>query len=68
MYWMIVFLMSATPDQEFQGKVAIPFKNAEACSIAKKKLEFDGDLRFQFVCVSDDHYKGRKQDPGMPLD
>lgn len=70
MYWMIIFLSSLHTNayDGYQGKIAIPFKNAEACSTAKRKLEFEGDLRYQFICVSDDHYRGAKTDPSVPLD
>lgn len=68
-FWLIVFLFSA--DGEFVAKDVYEATNKEQC------VEFAGQvtktlintqLQAQFHCVSDDHYMGRSQDEGVPLD
>jgi hypothetical protein len=68
-FWLIVFLF--TSDGEFLGKDIYESASKEQC------IEFAGDVTktlintqtsAQFYCVSDDHYMGRKQDPGVPYD
>ncbi len=73
--WLIVFLFSynteqiTVEDSAFVGKLEIPFKTMEACSVAKTNLTMESeDIRYRFICVTNDHYTGKKQDPGVPLD
>lgn len=73
--WLIVFLFWHSPnefsleEEKFAGKIEIPFSSMAACSRAKTDLSFESeDVRYQFVCVTDDHHAGRSVDPGVPLD
>jgi hypothetical protein len=63
-FWLIVFFL--TPEGEFVGKKELPFKDEASCYIAMDKVKVK--QKAQMVCVSDDHYMGRKQDPGVPYD
>lgn len=68
-FWLIVFLFNA--EGEFQAKDIYETASKEQCE------QFAGDyartiintqMQAQFHCVSDDHYMGRAQDPGVPYD
>ena len=63
-FWLIVFFL--TPQGEFVGKKEIAYKDEASCYLAMDKVKVK--QRAQMVCVSDDHYMGRKQDPGVPYD
>jgi hypothetical protein len=63
-FWLIIFFL--TPNGEFIGKKEIPFQDEASCYIAMNKVKVKQVA--QMVCVSDDHYMGRKQDPGVPYD
>ena len=63
-FWLIVFFF--TPQGEFVGKKEIAYKDKASCYLAMDKVKVK--QRAQMVCVSDDHYMGRKQDPGVPYD
>lgn len=68
-YWLIVFLL--TPEGEFIGKREYPTANKAACyeqaaAVAKKYV--NQQTAIELFCVTDDHYQGRKQDPGIPYD
>ena len=69
-YWLIVFLM--TPEGEYAGKYTAPATSKVACEAlaveVKKMYRIDRKLKSEHYCVSDDHYMGRKQDPGVPYD
>lgn len=66
-FWLIAFFF--TPNGEFVGKREIAYKDEATCYIA---MEYVRPPRkswtTEMVCVSDDHYSGRKQDPGVPYD
>ena len=73
--WMIVFMFWHSPNDlsleepKFMGKIEVPYTSMKACTNAKSNLIMESeDLRYRFVCVSDDHHSGRKQDPYVPLD
>lgn len=69
--WLIIFLFNANVNTEdnFLGKVEVPLASMADCSRAKKNLTMEGpDVRYQFICVTDDHHSGRRYDPGVPLD
>jgi hypothetical protein len=72
--WLIVFLFSyhtdnVNNDDNFLGKVEIPYTSMDACSTAKANLTMEGEnIRYRSVCVTNDHYTGKKQDPGVSLD
>ena len=63
-YWLIVFFF--TPNGEFIEKKEFPFKDEASCYLAMDKVKVKQIA--QMVCVSDDHYMGRKQDPGVDYD
>jgi hypothetical protein len=63
-FWLIIFFL--TPNGEFVGKKEIQYKDEASCYLAMDKVEVKH--RAQMVCVSNDHYTGRKQDPGVPYD
>jgi hypothetical protein len=66
-YWLIVFFF--TPNGEFIEKKEFPFKDEASCYLAMDKVEVKRPATIaEMVCVSDDHYRGRKQDPGVPYD
>ena len=68
-FWLIVFLF--TNDGEFMGKDIYETANKEQCvEFAGKvtKTLVNTQIQAQFHCVSDDHYMGRSQDEGVPLD
>ena len=68
-YWLIFMIF--TSDGEFLTKFEYPAKNKTHC------VELAGYTAQQYVnrgrltqawCVTDNHFKGRKQDPGIPYD
>ena len=63
-FWLIIFFL--TPQSEFVGKREVPYKDKASCYLAMNKVKFK--QRTEMVCVSNDHYTGRKQDPGVPYD
>lgn len=66
-FWLIIFFL--TPQGEFVGKQEIAYKNKATCQMAMSRVKSPKrNLSVQKVCVSDDHYNGRKQDPNVPYD
>lgn len=68
-YWLIVFLF--TPNGEYAGKEVYPTVNKQACyQMAGQVIRtyINSQYKVEFYCVTDDHYQGRKQDPGIPYD
>lgn len=66
-FWLIMFFL--TPDGEFVGKREIAYKDEVTCYTAMDYVRPPRkDLTIQMVCVSDDHFMGRKQDPGVAYD
>jgi hypothetical protein len=63
-FWLIIFFL--TPQGEFVGKREVSYKDKASCYLAMNKVKFK--QRTEMVCVSNDHYTGRKQDPGVPYD
>jgi hypothetical protein len=55
-----------TPEGEFVSKKEIQYKDKASCYLAMDKVKVKN--RAEMVCVSNDHYTGRKQDPGVPYD
>lgn len=73
--WMIIFMFWHSPNDfsleepKFMGKIEIPYTSMQACVKAKTDLTMEsGDLSYRFICVTDDHHSGRKQDPGVAYD
>ena len=68
-YWLIFMIFSS--DGEYISKAETPVANVERCYIesAKRAIKFtNSGYLTQAWCVTDDHFKGRKQDPGIPYD
>jgi hypothetical protein len=63
-FWLIIFFL--TPEGEFISKKEISYKDKTACYVAMDRVKVKQTT--QMVCVSNDHYTGRKQDPGIPYD
>lgn len=67
--WLIIFILSSSPNEDFLGKIEIPYQSMNGCVKAKTDLSFENDgIKYQFICVTDDHHSGRSVDPGVPLD
>jgi hypothetical protein len=73
--WLIVFMFWHSPNDmsleepKFMGKVEIPYASMNTCIKAKNDLTMESeDLRYRFICVTDDHHSGRKPNPNIPLD
>jgi hypothetical protein len=68
-FWLIAFLFS--PDGEYQAKDVYQTESYEEClDLAGRYAAIHVNTEFstQLYCVSDDHYNGRAQDPGVPYD
>jgi hypothetical protein len=63
-FWLIIFFL--TPEGEFVSKKEVPYKDKASCYSVMDKIKVK--QRAEMYCVSDDHYMGRKQDPGVPYD
>jgi len=63
-YWLIIFFL--TPEGEYTSKKELPVKDEATCYLAMDKVKVKRIA--QMVCVSDDHYMGRKKDPGVEYD
>jgi hypothetical protein len=68
-FWLIVFLF--TSDGHFIGKLEYKTRNKVECveqsgRVAKRHV--NSQLQLQFYCVTDNHYRGRSVDKGIPLD
>jgi hypothetical protein len=63
-FWLIVFIMSS--NGTYLGKTVTPYVSKPACEQAARAIR--GEPKLEIRCVSDDHYSGRKQDPGVPYD
>lgn len=68
-YWLIFMIFDS--DGEFIRKVEQPTVSMERCLVesAKQSIAFtNSGFLTQSWCVTDDHYNGRSQDPGIPYD
>jgi hypothetical protein len=63
-FWLLIFFL--TPEGEFISKKESPYKDKASCYVAMDKVKVKQIA--QMVCVSDDHYMGRKQDTGVDYD
>ena len=63
-FWLIIFFL--TPEGEFISKKEIAYKDKASCYVAMDNVKVKRIA--QMVCVSDDHYMGRKKDPGVEYD
>lgn len=68
-YWLIFMIFSG--DGEFLRKAEVQTADIQKCYVeaAKYNIKFTNTgYLTQSWCVTDDHYNGRKQDPGIPYD
>lgn len=68
-FWLIVYLFTA--DGEFMAKDVYETASMQQCEAFAgqvTKTLINTKMQAQFQCVSDDHYMGRSQDEGVPLD
>jgi|LauGreDrversion4_2_1035121.scaffolds.fasta_scaffold132530_6 aromatic ring-opening dioxygenase LigB subunit len=66
-YWLIIFFF--TPEGGFVEKKEVRYKNEFSCYYEMaKEVEKKQKLKVHMYCVTDDHYQGRKQDYGIPLE
>ena len=63
-FWLIIFFM--THEGEFVSKKEIQYKDKASCYLAMDKVKVKN--RAEMVCVSNDHYTGKKQDKNVPFD
>ncbi len=67
-FWLLVFLFNVET-KDFIRRNNIPFDTQARCeAIAKDIPSVYKGYRTVAFCVSDDHFKGRKLDPGIPSD
>lgn len=68
-YWLIFMIFSN--EGEYLRKVERPVANVERCYVESAKLAIqltNSGYLTQAWCVTNDHYTGKKQDPGIPYD
>ena len=66
-FWLIVFLLQ--PNGEFISKREIAYPDEATCYMMMEPVARQyKKVTVQMVCVSDDHFMGRKQDPGVAYD
>jgi uncharacterized alpha/beta hydrolase family protein len=63
-FWLIMFFL--TPEGDFISKKEIQYKDKASCYLAMNKVKVKN--RAEMVCVSNDHYTGKKQDKNVPFD
>lgn len=63
-YWLIVILTD--PTGSFLSKTSYEYFNQEQCSVAI--LDYEGMKDVNVLCVSDDHFRGIKQDNNVEYD
>lgn len=80
-FWLIIFLIDPNlpRDENFVGKIEIPYASKAACEAVLKAKNYNIDLysgseklivdpNFAPDCYSDNHVKGIKPDPGKRFD
>lgn len=66
-FWLIIFLLQ--PDGEFISKREIAYPDEATCYMMMEPIARQYKKQtVQMVCVSDDHFTGRKQDKNVPYD
>lgn len=66
-FWLIVFFL--TPDGEFISKKESVYESKAACHVVRDKVKVKrGTYVARPICVSNDHYTGRRKDPGVDYD
>ena len=68
-FWLVVFIFSS--EGEFLEKSSYEAASKSQCiemAADEARKIVNTQTQAQFFCVSDDHYTGREQDPGVPYD
>jgi hypothetical protein len=68
--WILIIAMHS-PTGDFIGKDTIKFESQKACEAVKTQLpNLDYPLRVKHkgLCVTRDHWEGKKQMPGVAYD
>jgi hypothetical protein len=68
--WILIIAMHS-PAGDFVGKDTMKFESQKACEAAKTQLpNLDYPLRVKHkgLCVTRDHWEGKKQMPGVAYD
>lgn len=65
-WWLIILIYNQ--HGEFSDKKEFSFANRPACLQALKAVKQTSPIPTRTFCVTDDHFQGRKTDPGIPLD
>ena len=71
MYSWVLIIAMYSPAGDFVGKDTIKFESQKACEAAKAQLpNLDYPLRVKHkgLCVTRDHWEGKKQMPGVAYD
>ena len=71
MYSWVLIIAMYSPAGGFVGKDTIKFESQKACEAAKTQLpNLDYPLRVKHkgLCVTRDHWEGKKQMPGVAYD
>jgi len=68
--WILIIFMQS-PGGDFIGKNTVGFESRKACEAVKVQLpNLDHPMRVQHkgLCVTRDHWEGKKQMPGVAYD
>lgn len=66
-FWLLIFLFQ--PNGEFISKREIAYSDEATCYMMMEPVARQyKKVMVKMICVSDDHYMGRKQDPGVAYD
>ena len=68
--WILIIAMY-TPGGDFLGKEAVKFESKKACESVRVQLptlDHPLHVRHQGLCVTRDHWEGKKQMPGVAYD
>lgn len=65
-FWLLIFIL--TPDGEYVDKREVAYDNATSCYKAMNRVRPTKGTKVHTLCVSNDHYTGLKQDPGVNYD
>jgi hypothetical protein len=67
-YWLLIFSFDVNGD--FLSKQEMQLSSKSMCELvaAQYPAQVRHFMSIKTLCVSDDHYSGRKQDDGVPLD
>lgn len=67
MNWILLIAIYAA-DGKYLDKIAVPMSTARSCMQARAQLTGYDHVKVHGVCITKDHWEGRKQQPGVNLD